>query len=134
MLLTFRTIGNKLYQIEASPSDTIRSVKERLASANAYDLTKMRLIFKAKVLPDSRTLAELGIDGSGFIVLHAVPVSAAAPAKAPSQPQNAPPAAAQSHARQHRRRHRLVHRLIRFPAFRGSLRLLRLAFRRRSRA
>lgn len=94
MLLTFRTIGNKLYQIEASPSDTIRSVKERLASANAYDLTKMRLIFKAKVLPDSRTLAELGIDGSGFIVLHAVPVSAAAPAKAPSQPQNAPPAAA----------------------------------------
>jgi UV excision repair protein RAD23 len=100
MLLTFRTIGNQVYKLEFEPSQTIASVKASLASAYDYDLAKMRLIYKAKVLPDSRTLAEAGIDVKGFLVLHAVPASSAAPkpepktenspAVAPSVPAPAP--------------------------------------------
>jgi UV excision repair protein RAD23 len=90
MQLTFRTIGNKIYQIDFDLSETVQAVKSRIASAYDYDIAKMRLIFKAKVLPDSRTLAELGVDGNGFIVLHAVPLSASSSAKKPTISENSP--------------------------------------------
>jgi UV excision repair protein RAD23 len=73
-----------VYKAEFDLSQTVASVKATLASTYNYELAKMRLIFKAHVLPDSRTLQEAGIDGNGFIVLHA------ASASSPTRPKVAP--------------------------------------------
>ncbi|KAH0794950.1 UV excision repair protein Rad23 [Histomonas meleagridis] len=73
MIVNFRTISNKLYKLELNPTDTILSVKQRLAQEYALDSEKMKLIFKAKILSDNDTLQSFGIDGKGFIVLHTAP-------------------------------------------------------------
>jgi UV excision repair protein RAD23 len=92
MLLTFRTIGNKVYKAEFDLSQTVASVKATLASTYNYELSKMRLIFKAHVLPDSRTLQEVGIDGNGFIVLHAASASSPTRPKVTANTENSPAA------------------------------------------
>ncbi|OHT13966.1 Ubiquitin family protein [Tritrichomonas foetus] len=81
MLVSFRTISNKLYELECQPTDTVMSIKETLASQHGFNPKKMKLIFKAKVLLDDKTLEACGIDGSGFVVLHAQAAAAQQPKK-----------------------------------------------------
>jgi UV excision repair protein RAD23 len=85
MKLTFRNIANKSYQMDVDLSQTVASVADALASAYCFDVKKLRLIFKAKVLDNAMTLEECGIDGTGFIVIHSSAVQRQ-PAKRENKP------------------------------------------------
>ena len=72
MHVTFRTIGNKLYELDLEPTDTVSHVKATLAKEFGFQSNKIKLIYKAKVLLDNNTLQASGVDGTSFIVLYAM--------------------------------------------------------------
>jgi UV excision repair protein RAD23 len=87
MLLNFRTIANKLYQMEFEPTDTVKACKSKLAPVCGFHPGKIRLIFKARLLNDNVSLGSCGIEANGFIVVHGVPLE-----EPPSTPPSPKPA------------------------------------------
>lgn len=72
MIVNFRSVSNQLYTLELQPADTVGHVKAILAEKYNFHPKKIRLIFKAKVLPDATTLEAAGINGEGFVVVYAM--------------------------------------------------------------
>ena len=90
MLVSFRTTSNKLYQEEFDPSTTIAAIKTQMAEKYGYSANKMRLLYNAKVLPDTATLESAQVQ-KGFIILHALPATGA-PQKQEAKPVETPKA------------------------------------------
>lgn len=70
MELSFCTISNERFQLLVDPTDTVGTVKKNLANKYGFSSNKTRLIFKAHILSDDKTLQECQIDKDACIVLH----------------------------------------------------------------
>lgn len=99
MKIVCRTVTGASTDFNVEPTDTIGSIKQRMA--NDYELASLRLCHKGKVLDDSKSIQDLGFnDGEVLIIAgkKAKPAAAAAatpaPAPAPAAPATSAPAQA----------------------------------------
>ncbi|KAI5367706.1 Putative UV excision repair protein Rad23 [Septoria linicola] len=100
MKLTFKDLKQQKFTIEAEPTDTIGSVKEKISTEKGWDTSTQKLIYSGKILQDDNTIESYKIEEKGFIVCmtskpKAAPSKAAEPAT-PAKPATgtpAPPAA-----------------------------------------
>ncbi|CAK1361196.1 uncharacterized protein RHO25_005206 [Cercospora beticola] len=100
MKLTFKDLKQQKFTIEAEPSDSIGSVKEKISAEKGWDPSTQKLIYSGKILQDDNTIESYKIEEKGFIVCmtskpKAAPSKAAEPAT-PAKPAAgtpAPPAA-----------------------------------------
>ncbi|KAG9096631.1 hypothetical protein FS749_008077 [Ceratobasidium sp. UAMH 11750] len=106
MKLTFKTLQQKQFQIDAEPGDTVADLKRKVEESQGHAIASQKLIYSGKILADDKTVESLNIKEKDFLVVmvskpKATPAasssSAAAPAPVPSAPTPAPapaPAAA----------------------------------------
>lgn len=86
VLVTFRTVQNKIHKIELDPEMTIKDAKERfLQEIGGGNAAAIKMIFKAKLLTDDIKISSLNLGEKDFIVVHAPKPAAPKPA-APAQP------------------------------------------------
>lgn len=74
VLIRFHTCQSKLYKVELEPTTTISKVKESLSKeiCNGVEPSKIKLLFKAKILKDDQTIESLHLNEKDFILIHAV--------------------------------------------------------------
>ena len=69
MLVNLRTLSNTSFTEHFDPTDTIAAVKQTMSEKHGFDVESMRLVFKGKTLTNEKSLAECGVDGTGFIIV-----------------------------------------------------------------
>ena len=69
MILKVKTVGGQQYTVDVEPCDMTISIKKMLDLKDGLDMTRMKLIWKGRVLEDSHTLAFYGITQEHFIVM-----------------------------------------------------------------
>jgi UV excision repair protein RAD23 len=106
--LQVKTLSNEKFTIDCELTDSVRSIKEKIAATDfkdKYDVDAIKLIFSGKILEDAKTLDTYSIKEDSFIVVvrqntgknapasgSAVnPPTAATGASAGSQPTRTPP-------------------------------------------
>ncbi|KAI9864507.1 MAG: hypothetical protein M1813_002996 [Trichoglossum hirsutum] len=89
MKLTFKDLKQQKFVIEAEPSETILSIKEKIAKDQGWDASQQKLIYSGKILQDQNTVESYNIEERGFIPKATSQSSSSTPARAPSTP--APP-------------------------------------------
>lgn len=103
MRIVIRTLEGKSFDLEIEPSDSIRSVKEKIFSLNsAAPVELQRLIHAGKILADEPSAADCGIAVGDSLVLmkqkaivpKALPTAASQPEKPPAHTPSSAPAAA----------------------------------------
>ncbi|KAJ1304433.1 hypothetical protein OPQ81_005580 [Rhizoctonia solani] len=112
MKITFKTLQQKQFQIDAEPTDTVLQLKEKVKDAQGHPAEHQKLIYSGKILSDDKTVESLGIKEKDFLVLMVskpkapaastsaapapaavpVPSTPAAPAPAPAPPAAPAPA------------------------------------------
>ncbi|QRV94072.1 UV excision repair protein rhp23 [Ceratobasidium sp. AG-Ba] len=99
MKLTFKTLQQKQFQIDAEPSDTVLQLKEKVKESQGHPVETQKLIYSGKILSDDKTVESLNIKEKDFLVVmvskpKATPAAstsaAPAPAPVPSTPSPAP--------------------------------------------
>lgn len=68
MKLTFKDLKQQKFTIEAEPSDSIGSVKEKISAEKGWDPSTQKLIYSGKILQDDNTIESYKIEEKGFIV------------------------------------------------------------------
>ncbi|UJR13903.1 hypothetical protein I4U23_000909 [Adineta vaga] len=96
MQLQIKTLSNEKFTIECELSDTVKTIKEKIAAKDLkdkYEADAVKLIFSGKILEDAKTLESYAITPESFLVVvkQAVPKPQAttASAAAPSNPSGA---------------------------------------------
>ncbi|CAF1081758.1 unnamed protein product [Adineta ricciae] len=97
MQLQIKTLSNEKFAIECELSDTVRTIKEKIAAKDLkdkYEADAVKLIFSGKILEDSKTLEFYSITSDSFlVVVKQAPTKpqagSAAAAAAPSNPSGA---------------------------------------------
>lgn len=96
MQLQIKTLSNEKFTIDCELSDTVRTIKEKIAGKDLkdkYEADAVKLIFSGKILEDSKTLESYSITPESFLVVvkQAAPKPQAAPATSavPSNPSGA---------------------------------------------
>ena len=90
MQLQIKTLANEKFTIECELSDTVKSVKEKIAGApnlkDKYEANAVKLIYSGKILEDAKTLESYSINQESFLVVvkQAQPKAPAAPAATPT--------------------------------------------------
>ncbi|KDQ21499.1 hypothetical protein BOTBODRAFT_150357 [Botryobasidium botryosum FD-172 SS1] len=90
MKIPFKTVDRKDFQVDADPSDTIASLKEKINAAHGHPVANQKIIFSGQVLQDAKTVEDTGFkEGTGFFVLMVskpkpTPASTSAPQRAPA--------------------------------------------------
>lgn len=76
MQLTFKTISQETFHLEIDPTDTIKTVKEKIQSqkGDKFPAEQQKLIYCGKILTDESTVADLNFDEKKFIVCMVVSV------------------------------------------------------------
>ncbi|KAH7339476.1 hypothetical protein B0J17DRAFT_751980 [Rhizoctonia solani] len=105
MKITFKTLQQKQFQVDAEPSDTVLQLKQKVKDAQGHLVEQQKLIYSGKILGDDKTVESLGIKEKDFLVVmvskpkaapaastSATPAPAAAPV--PSAPADSTPAPA----------------------------------------
>ncbi|KAL5631573.1 hypothetical protein ACGC1H_007183 [Rhizoctonia solani] len=105
MKITFKTLQQKQFQVDAELSDTVLDLKQKVKDAQGHQVEHQKLIYSGKILSDDKTVESLGIKEKDFLVVmvskpkaapaastSATPAPAAAPV--PSAPATSTPAAA----------------------------------------
>ncbi|CAE6407306.1 unnamed protein product [Rhizoctonia solani] len=91
MKITFKTLQQKQFQIDAEPTDTVLQLKQRIKDVQGHPTEQQKLIYSGKILSDDKTVDSLGIKEKDFLV---VMVSKAKPKAAPAASSSTAPAAA----------------------------------------
>jgi len=91
MQLEIKTLANEKFKIDCELSDTVRSIKEKIASKDLkdkYEADAVKLIYSGKILEDSKTLESYSIKEDSFLVVvkQTPPKPSAAPAAATNPP------------------------------------------------
>ncbi|CAE6431570.1 unnamed protein product [Rhizoctonia solani] len=107
MKITFKTLQQKQFQIEAEPTDTVLQLKQKVKDAQGHPTEQQKLIYSGKILSDDKTVDSLGIKEKDFLVVmvskpkatpaastSATPAAAPAAAPVPSTPAVSTPAPA----------------------------------------
>lgn len=104
MQLQIKTLSNEKFTIECELSDTVKTIKEKIAAKDLkdkYEADAVKLIFSGKILEDAKTLESYSINQDSFLVVvkQAVAKPVATPAAPTTTPSNAPrPASPQNRA------------------------------------
>lgn len=75
MLITFKTLQQKTFKIEIEETETIKSLKEKIAEerGNEFPIDGQKLIYAGKILDDEKQISEYKIDTvKNFVVVMAV--------------------------------------------------------------
>jgi len=104
MKITIKTLQQKLFQLDAEPTDTVSVLKAKIEELQGHPAATQKIIYSGKVLGDEKTVAECNIKEKDFLVLMvskpkpapATPAASTstAPAPAPAAPASAPAALA----------------------------------------
>ncbi|OQR93090.1 hypothetical protein ACHHYP_02937 [Achlya hypogyna] len=99
MKLTVKTLQGVAFPLEAEPTDTVLSVKQKIEAQNGSAVDLQKLIHAGKVLKDESPLSEYNIKENDFLVVMVTKPkpakkAAAAPAAAPAATPAAAPVAA----------------------------------------
>ncbi|GAB7352993.1 hypothetical protein MBLNU459_g3558t1 [Dothideomycetes sp. NU459] len=87
MKLTFKDLKQQKFVIEAEPSETIGSVKSKIAAEKGWEPATQKLIYSGKILQDDNTVESYKIEEKGFIVcMTSKPKAAPSKPAAPSTP------------------------------------------------
>ncbi|KAF8706213.1 UV excision repair protein Rad23, partial [Rhizoctonia solani] len=89
MKITFKTLQQKQFQIDAEPSDTVLQLKEKIKDAQGHQVEQQKLIYSGKILSDDKSVESLGIKEKDFLV-----VMVSKPKATPAASTSATPAAA----------------------------------------
>ncbi|KAJ1979693.1 UV excision repair protein rad23 [Dimargaris verticillata] len=89
MKLTFKTLQQKQFQIDAELTETIADVKEKIATAEGFQPSTQKLVYMGKILTDAQTVEELNFKDNSFLVLmvtkpKATPATTSASAPPPA--------------------------------------------------
>lgn len=95
MQLQIKTLSNEKFTIECELSDTVKTIKEKIAAKDLkdkYEADAVKLIFSGKILEDAKTLESYSINQDSFLVVvkQAVAKPVATPAAPTTTPSNAP--------------------------------------------
>lgn len=91
MLLQIKTLSNEKFAVECELTDSVRTVKEKIAAKNLkdnFEADAMKLIFSGKILEDTKTLESYSISQDSFLVVVKQP--AAKPAASLTTPAATP--------------------------------------------
>ncbi|GMK54431.1 hypothetical protein CspeluHIS016_0110170 [Cutaneotrichosporon spelunceum] len=98
MKITFKTVQNKLFTIDADESETVGGLKVKIQEGQAFPAANQKLIYSGKILKDESTVGELKIKEKDFLVVMVskpkTPVPTSSPAPAPAAAPTAPAAVA----------------------------------------
>ncbi|KAI0256377.1 hypothetical protein BJV78DRAFT_1368495 [Lactifluus subvellereus] len=94
MKITVKTLQQKVFQIEADPTDTVSDLKEKIKDQQGHPVEAQKIIYSGKVLSDDKTVESCQIKEKDFLVLmvskpKSTPVASAS-TNVPS-PVSAPP-------------------------------------------
>ncbi|KAK1923025.1 putative uv excision repair protein rhp23 [Papiliotrema laurentii] len=89
--ITFKTVQNKLFTIEANDTESVGEIKKKIQESQTFPAENQKLIYSGKILNDTATVGSLNIKEKDFIV---VMVSKPKAAPAVSTPTPAPAASA----------------------------------------
>lgn len=68
MKLTFKDLKQQKFFIEAEPSETIATLKEKISTEKGWEVAQQKLIYSGKILQDQNTIGSYNIEEKGFIV------------------------------------------------------------------
>jgi UV excision repair protein RAD23 len=90
MQLQIKTLSNEKFTIECDLSDTVKTIKEKIAATDLkdkYEADAIKLIFSGKILEDSKTLESYSISQDSFlVVVKQAPPKPTAASAAPTNP------------------------------------------------
>ncbi|KAL8997480.1 MAG: hypothetical protein Q9169_003260 [Polycauliona sp. 2 TL-2023] len=91
MKLTFKDLKQNRFEIEAEPSETVGTLKEKISKDKGWEASLLKLIYSGKILQDGNTVESYSIEEKGLIVCmvgkpKAASAGASSTAKAPSTP------------------------------------------------
>ncbi|KAK6353544.1 hypothetical protein TWF696_005507 [Orbilia brochopaga] len=66
--LTFKDLKNERFTIDASSTDTVSSVKEKIQAEKGWEPASIKLIYSGKILQDAQTVGSYNIEEKGFVV------------------------------------------------------------------
>ncbi|WVQ70571.1 UV excision repair protein Rad23 [Cryptococcus sp. DSM 104548] len=92
--ITFKTVQNKLFTVEAQESETVADLKKKIQESQTFPAENQKLIYSGKILNDSSSVESLNIKEKDFlVVMVSRPKAAPAAAAVPSTPAPAASAA-----------------------------------------
>ncbi|KZO98944.1 UV excision repair protein Rad23 [Calocera viscosa TUFC12733] len=100
MQLTFKTLQQKQFKLDAEPTDTVLDLKHKIAQEQDFPVEHQKIIYSGKILSDTQTVEACKIKEKDFLVVMVSKVRFRTPARAPAYPKAAPapPAAETSKA------------------------------------
>ncbi|KAJ1659940.1 UV excision repair protein rad23 [Dispira simplex] len=69
MQITFKTLQQKQFKIEAEPFDTIADVKRKIEADQGFSVDSQKIVFSGKILSDAQTVAETKVMEKDFMVV-----------------------------------------------------------------
>ncbi|KAJ7680249.1 hypothetical protein DFH06DRAFT_1315052 [Mycena polygramma] len=93
--ITIKTTQQRIFTIDAEPSDTVAVLKSKIQDAQGHPTAIQKIIYSGKVLPDDKTVESCGIKEKDFLVLMVSkpkPTPTPLPAASTSAPASATPA------------------------------------------
>ncbi|KAJ1970195.1 UV excision repair protein rad23 [Dispira parvispora] len=95
MQITFKTLQQKQFKIEAESSDTIADVKRKIESDQGFSVDSQKIVFSGKILTDAQTVADTEVTEKDFMVVMVTKPKRPTPANTASpEDTNAPVQAA----------------------------------------
>ncbi|KAJ7188347.1 hypothetical protein C8R46DRAFT_1341140 [Mycena filopes] len=97
MKITVKTTQQKVFQVDAEPTETVADLKLKIQEAQGHPTAIQKIIYSGKVLPDDKTVESCGIKEKDFLVLMVSkpkPTPSPLPAASTSTPAPAAPAPA----------------------------------------
>ncbi|KAK7472615.1 UV excision repair protein rad23 [Stygiomarasmius scandens] len=87
--VTVKTTQQKVFQIDADPTDTIGSIKAKIEATQSHPVASQKVIYAGKILADDKTLEGVQFKEKDFLVLM---VSKPKPTPSPMPPSTSTPA------------------------------------------
>ncbi|SCV69997.1 BQ2448_1391 [Microbotryum intermedium] len=83
--ITFKTLQQKQFKIEAQPTDTVLDLKNKIQAEQGFEVASQKIIFSGKILAEDKTVADANFKEKDFcVVMVSKPKAAPAPAAAAS--------------------------------------------------
>ncbi|KAH7820506.1 UV excision repair protein RAD23 [Monocercomonoides exilis] len=89
MKVTLKTLTSKLYPVEIQPTDSVLTLKQKVEAEHTFPVASQNLVYNGRVMQDSQTLSELGINDGSMIIFFVKKIAAkpSAPTSQPTAPQ-----------------------------------------------
>jgi len=90
MKITVRTLQQNQFSLEVDPQETVRGLKQRIATQEGHQIEWQKLIHSGKILEDTDTVGSYNIQENEFVVLLVRKPKEGSVVPTPTQPQSQP--------------------------------------------